>query len=100
MVKADAKQNYYQLLEVPPTADTEEIKRAFRKLGVYTPSGQVRPCQTDNVQPEYTTPIAILGKRMSLSQSFKLYKRHTRSSAILTSGRNMTPTGGSWASGV
>lgn len=33
MVKADAKRNYYADLELTPAADTEEIKRQFRKLG-------------------------------------------------------------------
>jgi curved DNA-binding protein CbpA len=33
MVAADAKRNYYADLELSPTADTEEIKKQFRKLG-------------------------------------------------------------------
>jgi curved DNA-binding protein CbpA len=33
MVKADAKRNYYADLELTPAADTEEVKRQFRKLG-------------------------------------------------------------------
>jgi len=32
MVKADAKRNYYADLELTPAADTEEIKKQFRKL--------------------------------------------------------------------
>lgn len=35
MVKADAKRNYYADLELTPAADTEEIKKQFRKLGAY-----------------------------------------------------------------
>ena len=37
MVKADAKRNYYADLELTPAADTEEIKRQFRKLGAFVP---------------------------------------------------------------
>jgi DnaJ-class molecular chaperone len=33
MVKADAKRNYYADLEIGQNADTEEIKKQFRKLG-------------------------------------------------------------------
>jgi curved DNA-binding protein CbpA len=33
MVKADAKRNYYADLELTPSADTDEIKKQFRKLG-------------------------------------------------------------------
>jgi curved DNA-binding protein CbpA len=35
MVKPDASRDYYADLEVPPTASEEEIKRAFRNLGLY-----------------------------------------------------------------
>lgn len=33
MVKVDAKRDYYADLELPPTADAEEIKKQFRALG-------------------------------------------------------------------
>ena len=33
MVKADVKRDYYADLELPSTADTEEIKKQFRLLG-------------------------------------------------------------------
>ena len=33
MVKADVKRDYYADLELPPTADAEEIKKQFRALG-------------------------------------------------------------------
>jgi hypothetical protein len=36
MVKADAKRNYYADLEIGQNADTEEIKKQFRKLGTQT----------------------------------------------------------------
>ena len=35
MVKADVKIDYYADLELPSTADAEEIKRQFRTLGEY-----------------------------------------------------------------
>ena len=37
MVKLDAKRDYYADLELPPTADAEEIKRQFRVLGELIP---------------------------------------------------------------
>ena len=33
MVKADVKRDYYADLELPATADNEEVKRQFRLLG-------------------------------------------------------------------
>ena len=33
MVKADVKRDYYADLELPSTADSEEIKKQFRLLG-------------------------------------------------------------------
>ncbi|KAL8923227.1 MAG: hypothetical protein Q9172_003204 [Xanthocarpia lactea] len=41
MVKADAKCDYYADLELPPSADANEIKRQFKKLGL-TASAQDR----------------------------------------------------------
>lgn len=35
MVKADSRRNYYADLEVDASADTEEIKKQFRKLGTF-----------------------------------------------------------------
>ena len=40
MVKADAKCDYYADLELPPSADANEIKRQFKKLGL-TPQPNV-----------------------------------------------------------
>lgn len=34
MVKADVKRDYYADLDLPPTADTEDIKKQFRYLGM------------------------------------------------------------------
>jgi hypothetical protein len=33
MVKADLSRNYYADLDLPPTADINDIKKQFRKLG-------------------------------------------------------------------
>ncbi len=33
MVKADTKRDYYADLDLPPTADAEDIKKQFRALG-------------------------------------------------------------------
>lgn len=34
MVKADVRRDYYADLGLQPSAETEDIKRQFRKLGV------------------------------------------------------------------
>lgn len=34
MVKADVKRDYYADLDLPSTADSEEIKKQFRYLGM------------------------------------------------------------------
>lgn len=36
MVKVDSKCDYYADLELPPSADANEIKRQFKKLGLIT----------------------------------------------------------------
>lgn len=35
MVKADLTRDYYGDLELPPTADLNEIKKQFKKLGMF-----------------------------------------------------------------
>ncbi len=34
MVKADAERDYYAELELKPSADANEVKKAFKKLGM------------------------------------------------------------------
>ena len=41
MVKADVNRDYYADLNVLPTASEEDIKKAFRNLGVF-------PCKPDD----------------------------------------------------
>jgi hypothetical protein len=53
MVKADLTRDYYGDLELPPTADVAEIKKQFKKLGMYS----VRPC---SIRPLFfMRPISI-----------------------------------------
>lgn len=40
MVKADYRRDYYADLELRPSADTEEIKKQFRKLGWWNAEAQ------------------------------------------------------------
>jgi curved DNA-binding protein CbpA len=35
MVKLDPNRDYYADLELPPTADVSDVKKQFRKLGMY-----------------------------------------------------------------
>jgi hypothetical protein len=37
MAKADILRNYYSDLEISPQADTDEIKKQYRKLGWFLP---------------------------------------------------------------
>jgi hypothetical protein len=41
MVKADVRRDYYADLELKSSADTEEIKKQFRKLGAYLLDGMI-----------------------------------------------------------
>lgn len=36
MAKADFNRDYYADLELPPTADVADVKKQFRKLGLFT----------------------------------------------------------------
>jgi hypothetical protein len=36
MVKADLSRDYYADLELPPTADVNDVKKQFRKLGMFS----------------------------------------------------------------
>jgi len=42
MVKVDPKTDYYAELDLPPSADAEEIKKQFRKLGKSVSLGKKR----------------------------------------------------------
>lgn len=61
MVKPDAKHDYYADLELPQTADAEEIKRQFRQLG----EQDSRSCIDDANEPQLSNiiPIVILGEK-------------------------------------
>jgi hypothetical protein len=93
MVKADPKRNYYADLEIPNNASTDEIKKAFRKLGRYPMEEALSVILTDP-QQEIIILIGILEKKLNMYPSFKQYKLHMKSSATNNSEPNMTLIGG------
>lgn len=44
MVKADVRRDYYADLGLTPSAESEDIKKQFRKLGMGG-SGTIGPCE-------------------------------------------------------
>jgi hypothetical protein len=77
MVKADVKRDYYADLELPSTADTEEVKKQFRLLGKVMCAPLIGTC-THKAQRSNITPIAIPATKSKLSQSSKPYKPPTK----------------------
>jgi len=76
MVKADSRRNYYADLELSPTADTEEIKKQFRKLGTSIVLSLY--LIADRSQLDCTTQIATQAKRWNMCPSFKQFRRLTK----------------------
>ena len=77
MVKADPKRDYYKDLELPQSADTEEIKKQFRLLGTF----QSLDCQihADPEQPSSIIPIETEAMRSSSWTSSRPSKLPTKS---------------------
>jgi hypothetical protein len=83
MVKSDVKIDYYADLELPPTADAEEIKKQFRTLGEYILQ-RLAWTRADARQPSYTILIAIPEENWRSQPSSKLFRLHMKFSAILS----------------
>ncbi len=110
MAKGDAKRDYYADLEVPNNADIAEIRRQFRRLGVYLPSSLVEEKNgiggvyaeasgpkplTDNLTSKLsnTTRTAILAMKTSSTPSSRLFSRPMRSLPTRSPERNMMQIG-------
>lgn len=80
MVKADVKRDYYADLDLPSTADPEEIKKQFRLLGKRTVKHGMRAERMDSqTQRSSFIPIATRAMKSTSSQSFKPSKPHMKS---------------------
>jgi hypothetical protein len=90
MVKADPKKDYYADLELPSTADHDEVKKQFRLLGTW-PASISQACDTHPLQPKFTILIEIAAMSSKLPKSSRLSKQLMRSSATLLRRRSMTP---------
>lgn len=77
MVKADPKRDYYKDLELPTTADSEEIKKQFRLLG--TLHLRWSDIHADPEQLNSITQTAIEGMKSSSSTSFRQFRMQMRS---------------------
>ena len=73
--------DYYADLELPPTADIQEIKRQFRKLGKATCLAGNELTLT-NTKLSDITPIETLAKSRKSMPSFKSFSAPTKFSAI------------------
>lgn len=77
MVKPDAKHDYYADLELPATADAEDVKRQFRQLGEQDHLNHV--ASADHEQLSNITPIGTLAERSMWSQNSRQSKQLMRS---------------------
>jgi hypothetical protein len=94
-MKADMSRDYYADLELPPTADINEVKKQFRKLGIYIQgqhSSQV-PIANVYAQLSNTTQTETLDARARSTPNSRLSNRHTRSSRAPSKRRSTMRTG-------
>lgn len=76
MGKADAERDYYGDLELEPTADPNEIKRHFKKLGMLQAlKNNNKPPYVDNILFKLSNiiPTGTLAMRWNATPSFKSY---------------------------
>lgn len=90
MVKPDAKHDYYADLELPPTADAEDVKRQFRQLGQLNLFNFVY--SADELQPSSIIPIGTLVKRVKSLLSSRQSRRPMKFYVTSNSRQNMIRT--------
>ncbi len=73
MVKVEADRDYYADLELKPSADANEIKRAFKKLGKTKICGYGMSLMKRLSQLSSTILIETQGMRWNSTPSFKPY---------------------------
>ena len=90
MVKPDAKHDYYADLELPPTADAEDVKRQFRQLGQLNLFNFMY--SADELQLSSIIPIGTLVKRVKSLPDFRQSRQPMKFYAMNNSRRNMIRT--------
>jgi len=82
------KEDYYAALELSPKADSEEIKKQFKKLG--TNSGLILPATLLLTlhQPGSIIQIVTREKKISSKRNFRRYRPPMKSSPIQFNDRN------------
>lgn len=92
MGKADVERDYYGDLELEPTADPNEIKRQFKKLGMvsFLNSRNALILTILSFQLLDIIPIGIQAKSWNITLSFKPYNPPMRCSQTHNNGRSMT----------
>ncbi len=71
MVKADVTRDYYADLDVPSNASEEEIKRAFRNLGVFFRPKLVPHRLIHVLQQNCTIQTEILAEKLMSFPNFR-----------------------------
>lgn len=95
------REDYYAALELRPNADTDEIKKQFKKLGNCT---QISPSRSPSVadrlllQQGSTIQTAIQATKKSSRRSSKRSRPHMKSYATPSNARNMMQREGRRAS--
>jgi hypothetical protein len=77
MVKPDAKHDYYADLELPITADADDVKKQFRQLGEQRRNNCIE--NADQSQLSSIILIEILAERSRWLRNFRQFKQHMRS---------------------
>lgn len=91
-MKADMSRDYYADLELAPTADINEVKKQFRKLGIAHNPDCLLYLSNVHVQLSSTIPTEILDERSRSTPNFRRSSLRTRSSQVRSKRPNMTRT--------